>query len=170
MAVGTRCTYHTTPLHQKKLALASPTSFGHSVWIVRLQTKSHGVFCMPHYICQWIYDGVLGLIYTQGKKPHICWYVFLVWALMEKLYFCVHTFTVVHSLWNAWHYGKICVLNYIWKHKITKYIWKWKCFAQFKKREEFLSKMIHIPATYHVLTLRMQYFESITILIVTRTN
>jgi hypothetical protein len=43
-AVGIRCADHATPSIRKKLALTSPTSGGRSVSIVRLRTKSHGVF------------------------------------------------------------------------------------------------------------------------------
>jgi hypothetical protein len=43
-AMGIRCSYHATLSIRKKLALTSPTSGGRSVVIVRLRTKSHGVF------------------------------------------------------------------------------------------------------------------------------
>jgi hypothetical protein len=44
IAMGICCTDHATPSICKKLALTSPTSGGHSVGIVRLRTKSHGVY------------------------------------------------------------------------------------------------------------------------------
>ena len=38
--MGTRCADHVTPLHPQKLALTSLTGGGHSVGIVRAQTKA----------------------------------------------------------------------------------------------------------------------------------
>jgi hypothetical protein len=43
-AVGIRSADHATPSVLKKLALTSPTSGGPSVGIVRLRTKSHGIY------------------------------------------------------------------------------------------------------------------------------
>jgi hypothetical protein len=47
-AAGIRCADHVTPSIGKKLALASLTSGGRSVGIVRLRTTSHGVIFTQH--------------------------------------------------------------------------------------------------------------------------
>jgi hypothetical protein len=42
-AVGNCCADHATPLYPQKLAITSATNGGHSVGMVHLWTKSHGV-------------------------------------------------------------------------------------------------------------------------------
>jgi hypothetical protein len=72
-SVGTRCTDHATPLYQQKLALASRTSGGRSVGIVRLLTESHGVCCLFYFVAiQFVSSGFALLVGMWSESWEQC--------------------------------------------------------------------------------------------------
>jgi hypothetical protein len=86
--MGIRCTDHVTPSPQK-LALTYPTSGGRSVGIVRLRTKSHGVFF------QHVWD-ILGLNVRQATNyPNQV----ILWNSLELCMETAHELTN-NSVWN----------------------------------------------------------------------
>jgi hypothetical protein len=62
------CADHATPY---KLALTSPTSSGRSVGIVRLQTKSHGVFSFFIYINEVVHHATLEGVWLQPQNGQL---------------------------------------------------------------------------------------------------